>query len=401
MNSYANRRPILMWFALFGAGTAPLACAQTPEEFAGVDTILNEARSTLNLSGYTFVVVRDDQMIYQRSFGNVQPDTPIQIASATKWMSAAVVMALVDSGAITLDDTTGQWLGWTGEKSAISVRQLFSHTSGIEPGDQSCIGNFFTTLQSCAAEIESLDLIAAPGAEINYGGNSMHVAGAMCEVATDTSWVNLFQTYVKGPLGLANTNYNNAINPRIAGGMSSTADDYGRMLQMLLDGGLHEGTTILEGPTVEAMLADQTNGAAIGSLPPTADGHYLGYGIGNWVFRKTSADAVVESSSPGLFGFSPWIDRERRYYAILAVVDLNVRTDPYVRQLREEVNAILDAGDLDCDFSVTAADATIFVDRLIDATGNSGCAPERADVNRDGAANGQDVEPFVNRLIGS
>ena len=70
-----------------------MACAQTPEEFAGVDTILNEARSTLNLSGFTFVVVRDGQMIYQRSFGNVQPDTPIQIASATKWMSAAVVMA--------------------------------------------------------------------------------------------------------------------------------------------------------------------------------------------------------------------------------------------------------------------------------------------------------------------
>lgn len=376
-----------------------LCCGQTPEELTGIDAILDDAASSLNLSGYAFAVVRDGETICERSFGNINTDTPVQLASATKWMSATVIMALVDAGAITLDDTTGQWLGWTGEKGTITMRQLFSHTSGITPDAQGCIGTPFSTLQACAAQIEAVDLVAAPGAEFNYGGNSMHVAGAIGEVASGSSWISLFQTYVKDPLGLVDTEYGQLLNPRIAGGMVSSVNEYGRMLQMLLDNGQFDGATVLTPASVDAMLANQAAGTAVGSLPPTADDRYMGYGIGNWVFRVNDADEIAESASPGLFGFTPWIDRERNYYAIFAVVDLNVRTDPYARQLREEVMRVLDSGDLDCDFKVTNADARLFVDMLVNATSDDVCDAERADVNRDGAVDGADVEPFVARLV--
>ncbi|HPF37151.1 MAG TPA: serine hydrolase [Phycisphaerae bacterium] len=399
MRANSRRTMLIALIALTLPLPLHVACGQTPEEFAGVDMILNDAATSLNLSGYTFVVVRDGETLYSRSFGNITPTTPVQLASATKWMSGAVIMALVDAGAITLDDTTGQWLGWTGEKGTITIRQLFSHTSGITPDAADCIGTPFSTLQACAAQIEALDLVAAPGAEINYGGNSMHVAGAIGELATGTSWINLFQTYVKDPLGLVDTEYGQVINPRIAGGMVASVNEYGHLLQMLLNDGRFNGATVLTPASVDAMLANQAAGASIGSLPPTADDRYMGYGVGNWVFRVSNADEIAESASPGLFGFTPWIDRERNYYAIFAVVDLNIRTDPYARQLREEVMRVLDSGDLDCDFDVTSADAMLFVDMLLNTTSDNMCDAERADVNRDGAVDGADVEPFVARLI--
>lgn len=376
------------------------SCGQSPEQFAGVDAILDDAATSLHLSGYSFIVVRDGEQVYERSFGNITPDTPIQLASATKWMSATVIMALVDAGAITLDDTTGQWLGWTGEKGTITIRQLFSHTSGITPDAQDCIGTPFSTLQACADQIETLDLVAAPGAEINYGGNSMHVAGAIGEVATNSAWVDLFQTYVKTPLGLVDTAYGYQFNPRIAGGMQSTVNEYSRLMQMFLDNGQYDGQEVLSSASVEAMLANQAGDAAVGSIPPTATDRYMGYGIGNWVFRYDDEGTAVESTSPGAFGFTPWIDRERNYYAILAVLDLNIRVDPYTRQLHDEVNAVLDAGDLDCDFQVTTADSALFVEMLTEATGVGVCDAARADVNKDGSVDGRDVEPFVDRLVG-
>lgn len=393
-------KPLLMILALLPTTAAQSTCAQTPEEFLGVDAILNDAAASLNLSGYAFVVVRDGETLYERSFGNINTDTPVQLASATKWMSGTLIMALVDQGAISLDDTTGQWLGWSGEKANITIRQLFSHTSGITPEAQDCIGTPFSTLQACAAQIEALDLVAAPGAEIHYGGNSMHVAGAICEVATGEAWIDLFQTFVKTPLGLIATEYGSDLNPRIAGGMRSSVNEYSRLMQMMLDNGQFDGMTVLSPASVDAMLANQAGDAAIGSIPTTADGRYTGYGIGNWVFRVDDDGDVVESSSPGLFGFNPWIDRERNYYAIFAVVDLNGRVDPYVQQLRAEVNAILDSGDLDCDFAVTAADIPLMTDVLTDGMTPNACAPERADVNRDGNINGKDIRSFLSRLLG-
>ncbi len=393
-------KPLLLILALLPTAAAQSTCAQTPEEFLGIDAILNDAAASLNLSGYAFVVVRDGETLYERSFGNINTDTPVQLASATKWMSGTLIMALVDQGAISLDDTTGQWLGWTGDKANITIRQLFSHTSGITPDAQDCIGTPFSTLQACAAQIEALDLVAAPGAEIHYGGNSMHVAGALCEVATGEAWIDLFQTFVKAPLGLVATEYGSDFNPRIAGGMRSSVNEYGRLMQMMLDNGEFGGMTVLSPASVDAMLANQAGDAAIGSIPPTADGRYMGYGIGNWAFRLNDDEEVVESSSPGLFGFNPWIDRERNYYAIFAVVDLNGRVDPFVRQLRAEVNAILDSGDLDCDFAVTSADIPLMTDALTDGMDPNACAPQNADVNRDGSIDGKDIRSFLSRLLG-
>src|SRR6185295_1027121 len=94
--------------------------------------------------------------LYQRSFGTYTPGTVVPIASATKWLSAAVVMSLVDEGRLRLDDRVAQYIpSFTGPKAAITIRQCFTHTSGLPDNDAS-ISDDTITLRQAADRIALL-----------------------------------------------------------------------------------------------------------------------------------------------------------------------------------------------------------------------------------------------------
>ena len=59
----------------------------------------------------------------------------IAIASASKWVSAVAILTLVDDGLIDLDAPLSTYLPqFTGSKGTMTVRQMFSHTSGLPGG---------------------------------------------------------------------------------------------------------------------------------------------------------------------------------------------------------------------------------------------------------------------------
>ena len=79
---------------------------------------------------------------YQK--GNVGIDTEMRLFSATKWISGVAVMALVEQGALGLDDRASQYLPyWTVDpadpRSRITLRHLLGFVSGFSGGG-SCAG---------------------------------------------------------------------------------------------------------------------------------------------------------------------------------------------------------------------------------------------------------------------
>ncbi len=99
--------------------------------------------------------------------------------------------------------------------------------------------------------------------------------------------------------------------PQPAGGMVSTPKDYAAFLRKILSGGLAIRDHLGENA---ACTLPGTSCPSAKSSPVQEAWHYS---YGHWVEDDpTTGDGAF--SSPGLYGFYPWIDRTKQYYGVLA-----------------------------------------------------------------------------------
>jgi CubicO group peptidase (beta-lactamase class C family) len=323
--------------------------AHTSYDFTAIDRILE--RAAPQLGGCALVLIQDDKVVYRKSFGRFEADKVVAIASASKWLSGALLMTLVEEGRISLDDSVSKYIPEFGpDKSEITIRHLFAHTSGLPP-EARCRNDKRKTLEHCANEIARMKLRTAPGEEFFYAGVSMHVGGRIAEVVSGKSWNELFEEKIAAPLGMAATDffaYGSTQNPRPAGDARSSADDYGRFLQMILQRGTSNGKQILSASSVVEMHKDQTSGARIGytiyekhaardpSLPLAR------YGLGVWREKVDDASRQLrEASSQGALGFTPWVDVERSLAGVLSVQSSFSRVMPVYLELKQEIRRIV------------------------------------------------------------
>ena len=329
--------------------TPPPTAAIQQFNFTTVDRLLE--RRCPQLGGCALVLVRDGDVIYRKSFGRYTPERVVPVASASKWLSGAVIMALIDEGKIRLDDSVSRYLPeFTGDKADITIRQLFSHTSGLPP-EAPCRNNRRTSLTACAREMAQLRLRAAPGQEFHYGGVSMHVGGRIAEIVSGNSWNELFVNKIARPLGMARTDffaYGPTANPRPAGDARSSADDYAKFLMMLLNDGSMGHTRVLSAQSVAELHKDQTGGARIAytiyekhlRLDPSLP--LARYGVGVWRERVDGTSGeLLDASSQGALGFCPWIDFERSLGGVLSTQSSFSRVTPVYLELKKELRQIL------------------------------------------------------------
>ena len=190
----------------------------------------------------------------------------------------------------------------------ITIRHLLTHTSGfaygLAPGpvdDLYRAAKLFEakTADELVAKVATLPLVAQPGERFNYGVNT-DLLGAIIEKVSGTSLGAFMKARLFDPLGMPDTGFDvpAAKRARLAalyqrdgdgplagvesfqtpgtkpsavpypdpdgrlfhsggGGLFSTADDYARFAQMLLNGGELDGVRILGRKTVASMTANQ------------------------------------------------------------------------------------------------------------------------------------------------
>ena len=304
-------------------------------DLAGLAPIAQQLLATFPLQGDSCLRVdQQGQTLYQQAFGTFTLQQVVPIASATKTLSAAVLMSLVDTGHVALDDRVGQYLPeWNvGLKAQITLRMCFTHTAGL-PGNAPAVGDDTLTLRQAAQQLANTPLLSLPGARFDYGGVSMHVAGAVCEVATGLSWAQLFAQRLAVPLQMTATDYaafGPTQNPRIAGGARSNLRDYAVFVEMLRARGTWNGTQVLTAASVDELLTAQTVGLPVLSTP-----HPYGapYGIGIWIDRRDSLGRTTFASGVGAFGFAGWVDRDHDSSGAFLVDHLNQQTYPYLERM--------------------------------------------------------------------
>jgi len=345
---------LLVWLcsgALVGSARAQSSLSFPPQtncvyDLSAVTEAFTNTLASAGIANGSLLVLNDGQKLHEQYAGIYQPNTLRLLASATKWLSAVVIMSLVDDGLMNLDDSVSLYFPqhYPGQKGTMTIRQMFSHTSGL-PGTHEdwVLNSDDITLQQAAQFIATNNLIAAPGTVFCYGGLSMQLAGACAEVASGQSWSNLVQLRLKQPLSLTATTYGNTPNPRIAGGASSTLYEYATTLQMLLNHGLWGTNRVLSSNAVHVMLQDQTGGAQILCSPYQQYGlSETRYGIGAWLEEVAPGGSVYQIGSGGAFGFAPWIDLDRNVAGVFMVVNLMENVFPGVQQIKAAVRTAVD-----------------------------------------------------------
>ena len=147
----------------------------------------------------------------------VPVDGQVRIGSNTKTFTAAVVLQLVGEGLVDLDATVETHLpgvvrGPGGDGSAITVRQLLQHTSGLPDYDDVLVTDYVSQMQHRYVEPHQLVDLAlarpaafAPGTAWGYSNTNYIVAGLLVQQVTGRPIAEEITTRVIEPLGLTDT----------------------------------------------------------------------------------------------------------------------------------------------------------------------------------------------------
>lgn len=319
----------VLWLCACGGGSGSEPPNDPPviSPFAEVDRLAEATFTRQGLSGMGLAVYdRNDRKVFEKMYGDFAPDRRIAVASASKLVSGLVLFRLVEQGYLSLDSTTAEILGWTAPQGAITLRHLLSFTSGLEPSAP-CTLLPGLALADCVAQISTGTPVAPPGTRFDYGSTHLQVAARMAEVVTGDTWDGVFSRQLLQPLGLpADMRYYTAprqaigtTNPLIAGGLRATMDEYARALSVVFHRGTYQGQRLVAPELFDAQGREPYPGVVIGNSPMTAIAYDFRYGLTAWLECDTPAAGCNVLSSPGAFGWTPWIDRDGGYYAIIGM----------------------------------------------------------------------------------
>lgn len=243
----------------------------------------------------------------------------------------------------------------------ITIRDLLTHSSGIDyaiigssefkaiyakAGIPSGIGNHEQVLAEKMKRLGSLPLRHEPGEHWTYGLN-YDLLGYLVEIWSEMPFDRFLATHVFEPLGMKDTYF--YLPPEKAGrlvalheiregkafkmksppydaaspdyptlrgryfsggaGMSSTAEDYAKFLQVFLNKGTFNGRRLLSRKTVEMMLTDQ--------LPNLQNEFGLGFGLETPANDFMSPASIGSFSWGGAFSTDYWADPKEDLIGLL------------------------------------------------------------------------------------
>jgi CubicO group peptidase (beta-lactamase class C family) len=300
---------------------------------------LDEMVEVLELPGAVMLVGRNGVERIRVTSGDFDANTVVSVASASKWVSSAVLMRLVEQGVLTLDaplksyipELTGHWANTT-------LRQLLSHSSGagrghaIENPPNMPYREHFEQLIQKPVNNE-------PGVEFSYGGISMQIAGYVAEQVSGKRWSQLFDELVATPSGMEQSAYGHPFwhspgieiqSPNLAGGLYASGQDYFNFLTALSPGEM--GRRLLTEESIGQMESDQTSTLVHEFRAPGVMGDWS-YGLGLWC-ESPLEGRCTHINSAGAFGTFPWIDRESGTYGVLVTLGSISDVLPFAANMR-------------------------------------------------------------------
>lgn len=285
------------------------------------------------------LIASKDSLLFQKTVGEFNTKTAAPIASASKWLTAALVLQAVDEGKISLDDKVVKYLPIFEKygKNYITIRHCLSHLTGIQTEQMKLMKLLerkkYASLEEEVNSFAAKEIQNNPGEAFRYGNIGLNIAGRVLEVAYKKKFEQLIRQKLFIPLGMRKTSFQtmDGSAPNPSGGAVSTAEDYLKFLQMILNNGTYNGQKILSEQAIAEMRTIQTTPTQIKLAPKSAEGFM--YASGSWVLESDNKQKQATTlASPGLFGTWPMVDFSRGYACIFFVKNLlgEERADAYL-----------------------------------------------------------------------
>jgi CubicO group peptidase (beta-lactamase class C family) len=385
--------PRIQWFAgllvSIAAFAQPLPMAKSPEDAGFSSKRLEKTRQAIqadvenkSVPGAVLVLVRNGKIVtydaigYQDRAGQVpmKKDSIFRIASMSKPITTVAAMILAEENKLDVGAPVAQYLPefkgvevWGGGaiKHSMTVQDLMRHTSGLTYGlfGNSAVDQMYRKANIFAAKsladmvktIAGLPLLHQPGEVWEYSV-STDVLGRVVEVASGMDLDSFIQERITGPLKMNDTGFwvKPAAITRLAkpdaqsnlpfadatqkpailsggGGMFSSAGDYARFAQMLLNGGDLEGVRILAPKTVALMTSDQLPATTerhtpvamilgpFGPVPEMGTSFGLGFAVRVDAGRNPLPGSIGDFSWGGITGTLFWVDPKEKLVAVQMV----------------------------------------------------------------------------------
>ncbi len=356
---------------LAGMGRPVSAEAPAAKALPAVQAAVQKAIEGKEVSGAVTLAASPNAILHLDAAGKsdlaagraTRPDDIFWIASMTKPVTGAAIMILADEGKLSIDDPVAKHLPEfaalklaDGRPANVTIRHVLTHTSGLGEisGEEA---------RACETLAEAIPLYVSkpvafePGSKWAYCQSGINTAGRIVEVLSGLSFDQFCQERLFGPLGMKDTTFylSEEQLPRLAksylrnndgqleetanwilmgktptsrdrfpaanGGLFSTAPDYARFCQMILNGGELDGRRYLSADAVHTMTTPQAGDVQTGFTPGNT------WGLGWCVVREPQGPSGALSSGSfghgGAFGTQAWIDPERKLAYVLMVQRAN------------------------------------------------------------------------------
>lgn len=258
-----NRTVVLPIF-LIALATCNAAAETT---YPGHDALEAAARYSAETNGQALLVMRGGDVLLERYAEGFTAETPHLLASGTKSFWGVAAMAAVEDGWLTLDekvaDTLPEWRD-DPRKAAITVRQLLTLSSGLDPGTEALRG---PRIQDKFAHAVTLDSKYDPGARFEYGPGPYYVLGELMKRKLGgESPLAYLKRRILDPIGMpvATWRSDRAGNPMMPAGAALTARAWARFGRLIAQSGTWEGATILDPERLRACFAPSAVNPAYG-----------------------------------------------------------------------------------------------------------------------------------------
>jgi len=340
------------------------------ERVARIPTSMQKLVDDGTIAGAVMLLARHDTVLLLDAVGyaDLESQTPMRVdhlfsvASIAKPVTALGAMILQEDGSLTLGDAIGRHLPEFREISVANpgprsrpplIRELMTHTAGFD-ADGALFDQRFAdrSLATVVSGYAKSPLAYEPGTRQLYSSPGIDVLARIIEVASGRSFESFMAERVFEPLGMNATGFRVSPEdrsrvpsryrhvdgvlrrlepswlvgdrrfPAPAFGLFTTASDLGALMQMMLNGGSHDGRRVLSEAGVTAMTRNQVRAS---DLPAR--------GLGWTVAGGGTPDLEISLASGRIFGHGGasgpvvWADPEWDLAGVLLIQqsDLDVR----------------------------------------------------------------------------